>query len=110
MLLGVTLLLSGLKPTGLGPIGVEGIEVTKPPWYFLWLYPWENWIGLKALYIIPGILTVALLAVPFLDRSKERDPRRRKLWIALLVIAVLAWIGLTIYGAKTVPVSHTEMG
>ncbi len=111
VVLGVALLLSGLAPAGLGPAGVEGIEITKPPWYFLWLYPWENWIGLKALYIIPAILTVGFLAIPFLDRSKERDPRRRRFWIALGVLALLAWIGLTIYGHVTIPVEHVkEMG
>ncbi len=110
VLLGATLLLSGLAPAGLGPAGVEGIEITKPPWYFLWLYPWEDWLGLKALYILPAILTVGLLAIPFLDRSKERDPRRRKLWMAFGVLVLLALVGLTIYGAVTVPVSHTGMG
>ena len=110
VVLGGALLLAGLSPAGLGPAGVEGIEITKPPWYFLWLYPWEDWIGLKALYIIPGILTLGLLAIPFLDRSKERDPRRRKLWIGLGIAVLLAWVGLTIYGAVTVPVSHTGMG
>ncbi len=110
VVLGVTLLLSGLAPAGLGPVGVEGIEITKPPWYFLWLYPWEDWIGLKALYVLPGVLALALLAVPFLDRSPERDPRRRRVWIALGAIVFLAWLALTIYGAITVPASHTEMG
>ena len=110
VLVGIALLLSGLAPAGLGPAGVEGIEITKPPWYFLWLYPWEDWLGLKALYIIPAVLTVGLLAIPFLDPSRERDPRRRKLWIALGALVLLAWLGLTIYGAITVPVSHTGMG
>ena len=110
VLLGAVLLLAGLQPAGLGPNGVSGIEITKPPWYFLWLYPWEDWLGLKALYIVPGILTIALLAIPFLDRSRERDPRRRRVWIALGAVVLLTWLGLTIYGAVTVPVSHTEMG
>jgi ubiquinol-cytochrome c reductase cytochrome b subunit len=110
VLLGVVLLLAGLAPAGLGPAGVEGIEITKPPWYFLWLYPWENWIGLKALYIIPAILSVGLLALPFIDRSRERDPRRRRLLIALGVVIFLAWLGLTIYGHVTVPAEHVEMG
>ena len=109
VLLGAVLLLAGLAPAGLGPAGVEGIEITKPPWYFLWLYPWEDWIGLKALYIIPGILVTGLLAMPFLDRSRERDPRRRRVWIGLAVLVLAAWIGLTIYGHETVPVSHTSM-
>ncbi len=51
-----------------------------------------------------------LLAIPFLDRSKERDPRRRKLWMALGAAVLMAWLGLTIYGAVTVPVSQTGMG
>ena len=106
VLLGVALLLAGLVPAALGPAGVEGIEITKPPWYFLWLYPWENWIGLQALYIIPAILIGGLLALPFIDRSPERDPRRRKLLIALGLIAFLAWLGLTIYGHFTVPARH----
>jgi ubiquinol-cytochrome c reductase cytochrome b subunit len=110
VVLGVTLLLSGLAPAALGPQGVEGIEITKPPWYFLWLYPWEDWIGLKALYIIPGLLTLGLLSIPFLDRSAERDPRRRRFWMILAIVVLAAWIGLTIYGAVTVPVSHTGMG
>ena len=107
-LLGGVLLLAGLAPSALGPAGVEGIEITKPPWYFLWLYPWEDWIGLRALYIIPAILVVGLLAIPFLDRSRERDPRRRRFWIALAAVVLLAWVGLTIYGHVTVPVSHTS--
>ena len=106
VLLGGALLLAGLAPAALGPAGVDGIEITKPPWYFLWLYPWENWIGLQALYIIPAILIAGLLALPFLDRSPERDPRRRKLWIALGIAVFLAWLGLTIYGHVTVPAHH----
>lgn len=109
-LLGFMLVLSGLRTAGLGPEGVEGIEITKPPWYFLWLYPFEDWTGLKALYIVPGVLAAGLLAVPLLDRSPERDPRRRKPWIALGVVVLAAWVALTIYGWLTVPVSHTGMG
>lgn len=60
VLLGVVLLLSGLRPPGLGPAGVSGIEITKPPWYFLWLYPFENWLGVAALCAVPAVLTVEL--------------------------------------------------
>jgi ubiquinol-cytochrome c reductase cytochrome b subunit len=110
VVLGVVLILSGLRTAGLGPAGVEGIEITKPPWYFLWLYPWEDWLGLKALYIIPGLLTLGLLAMAFLDRSPERDPRRRRRWMLLVIVVLAAWAGLSIYGWVTVPVSHTGMG
>ena len=106
VMLGIALLLSGLAPAGLGPAGVEGIEITKPPWYFLWLYPFENWFGLWPLWALPAILTLVWLALPFLDRSPERDPRRRRFWIALGATTALAWIAFTIYGAVTVPVEH----
>lgn len=110
VVLGAVLVLSGIRTAGLGPAGIQGIEITKPPWYFLWLYPWEDWIGLKALYIIPAILTAGLLALPFLDRSRERDPRRRRGWMLLGIAVLVAWLALTIYGWATVPVSHTGMG
>lgn len=110
VLVGAVLIVSGLQPAGLGPAGVEGIEITKPPWYFLWLYPLENWLGLAALYVVPGVLAAGLVAMPWLDRALERDPRRRRLWMALALLALAAWLFLTIYGAATVPVSHTEMG
>lgn len=110
VLFGVALLASGISPAPLGPAGVEGIEITKPPWYFLWLYPLENWFGLDALWIVPGILAVGLVAWPFVERSPERNPRRRRLWILLGIAVFVAWAFLTIYGAATVPVSHTEAG
>jgi ubiquinol-cytochrome c reductase cytochrome b subunit len=104
--LGIALLLTALRPTGIGPEGVEGIEITKPPWYFLWIYPVENWFGLNALVIGPGVLVAGLAALPFLDRSAERDPRRRKPWIALGVLVLLAWAALTVIAFMTEPVAH----
>ena len=96
-------------PAGLGPQGAEGIEITKPPWYFLWLYQPENWFGLNALWIISAVLFAGLLLVPLLDRSRERDPRRRKLWVALGAMVLLAWLVLTILGATAQVASHVEM-
>jgi len=110
VVLGIALVLTGLFPTALGPQGVEGIEVTKPPWYFLWLYQPENWFGLDALWIFSAALFVGLLLIPFLDRSPERDPRRRPFWIALGAAVLIAWLVLTIVGATTEVVSHVEMG
>ena len=106
VVVGVTLLLSAFAPAKLGAAGIEGIEITKPPWYFMWLYPFENWFGLSPLYIVPGILSAGLLALPFLDRSRERDPRRRRFWIALGALVLLVWIAFTIYGRLQTPAEH----
>ena len=108
VVLGIALVLAAVRPAGIGPEGVEGIEITKPPWYFLWLYPLENWFGLDSLVAAPAILVVGLALLPFLDRNRERDPRRRSPWIALGALVILAWAALTIYGYFTVPVSHVE--
>ena len=109
VVLAVGLILSALAPAALGPQGVEGIEVTKPPWYFVWLYQPESWFGLDALWIFSAVLFVGLLAVPLLDRSPERDPRRRKLWMALGLIVFVGWIVLTILGKTAELVSHVGM-
>ena len=108
VVLGIALLLTALRPTGVGPEGVEGIEITKPPWYFLWLYPIENWSGLRSLVAAPALLVAGLVALPFLDRSRERDPRRRRAWMALAAVVLVGWAVLTVYGFLTVPVSHVE--
>lgn len=109
VVLGIGLVLSGLFPPAFGPQGVEGIEVTKPPWWFIWLYEPENWFGLDALWIFSAILFVGLLAVPFADRSPERDPRRRPFWMALGVAVLVAWLVLTIIGATTEIAQHVGM-
>ncbi len=106
VVLGIALVLAALRPTGIGPEGVEGIEITKPPWYFLWLYPFENWFGLRALVVMPALLLAGLAALPFIDRSRERDPRRRRAWMAFGSAVLVLWVFLTIYGFVTVPVSH----
>lgn len=108
VVLGTSLVLVAVVPVKLGAAGITGIEITKPPWYFLWLYPLENWFGLSPLWIVPGLLTLGLLSVPFLDRSREHDPRRRRAWMAVGTLVLVAWLFLTIYGAVTGPATHVQ--
>ncbi|MFQ5795009.1 MAG: cytochrome b N-terminal domain-containing protein [Candidatus Bipolaricaulia bacterium] len=97
-------------PAPLGFAPVPGAEVTKPPWMFLWLYAFEDWIGTAALLWIPVALFVLLALVPFLDRSPYLAPRRRPVTLIVGVILLFLLIGLTLYVALTPPVSHIEMG
>ncbi len=103
---GLVAILSLAIQAPLSSVGNTAIEVSKPDWYMLWIYSIENYLSLAA---VPYILTPALilmLIVPALDRSPETDPRRRKLMMALLIVAVVAFAALTISGALTPPKSH----
>ncbi len=58
----------------IGPVPVEGIEVTKPPWIFLPLFAIENWVGVPGLLWVSVAGFVVLALVPLLDRSPHVRP------------------------------------
>lgn len=71
----------------------------KPEWYFLANY--------QTLKIFPsellGLLVQAaagtfLALLPFIDRSSERHPLRRPIFLTLAIAGILLWLGLTIWG------------
>jgi len=71
ILIGIVTVLAVVAPPVHGPTPVEGIEVTKPPWPMLWLYPVENWVGVSGILWATLAIFAALLIVPFADRGKE---------------------------------------
>lgn len=99
-------ILSAVVQAPLSSTGNPAIEISKPDWYMLWVYTIENFWGLES---VPYILTPALILIlitPILDRGQETDPRKRKLMMALLIIAVLLFVGLTVSAAILPPESH----
>lgn len=96
-------------PPPLGPEPIAGIEVTKPPWFFLELYPLEDIFGVKSIFYATMLIFVLLLAVPFVDRKEDREPQKRKLMIAGLVIALTLYIALTLIGAFAATSAHLGM-
>ena len=92
-LLGLAGLLGVLFPQPIGPAPDPTIEVTKPPFVFYWLYPFEDWFGVNGI-LYAGIISFGLLAVlPFVDRTPFRAARRRPVVMVLgaaLLIAILA--------------------
>ena len=95
-------------PAALGPAGVAGMEVTKPPWLFLPLYGLENEFGLSALVWAPVVILLLMLLVPFVDRNQWVSPRQRKIVVIVgaLLIATLVVLG---YNAWRSPV-HSHLG
>ncbi len=91
----------------LGGEPVEGVEVTKPPWMFLWLYSLEN-IWVYSLIVAPSIIFTALLLLPFVDRSSSIKIHERKIAIVIFIIMLLTMVGLIINGIVTTAGHHME--
>ncbi len=96
-------------PAPLGPEPIAGIEVTKPPWPFLWLFPIESALGIQ--WLFPASITpfIILVAIPFIDRGEERDPRRRKLIVAAFLIGLAILLVLMLLGILSAPQNHLGM-
>jgi quinol-cytochrome oxidoreductase complex cytochrome b subunit len=105
VLVGVLTLLAVLLPPAHGPAPIEGIEVTKPPWPLLWVYPVEDWIGVVGILWAPLAIFAALLVVPLVDRSPEQHPRRR----LPVVIGAGVVVALIVYAAVRPVASHIGM-
>lgn len=95
-------------PPAIGPVADPEMEVTKPAFYFLWLYAAEDWFGVRAV-LYGGIAFFALLAlVPLVDRSPFRGLRRRRVMFAAAAIVLVALIALSLFAALTPAVKHAE--
>ncbi len=102
----IAIILSLLLPAPLTMRGVEGIEITKPPWYLLWIFPLEDIFGLGVIPYVSGMIVIILAAVPLVDRKGDTDPRRRKIMIAGMFVLVAIFVGLMIAGAITPIAEH----
>ena len=61
--------------------------VPRPDWYFLSLFQLLHYFpgqtAVVGAVLIPAAIALLLFALPLLDRSAEREPKRRRAWIAL---------------------------
>jgi menaquinol-cytochrome c reductase cytochrome b/c subunit len=85
----------------------DSAYVPRPEWYFLFLFqllkyfPGKlEWIGTT---IIPGIAVLALLLLPFYDRSPFRYWKKRKVAVAIMSAIVVGMVSLTVIAAATTP-------
>jgi len=80
---------------------------TEAPWYFWWLQGMLK-LGDKTLMgiIIPTILVILIVGVPYIDRNPYRSMYKRPFAVAIgvlavLVLVVLSYVGLPEYGIET---------
>lgn len=108
-LLGLLGVLAVLFPPSVGPPPVAGIEVTKPPWEFWWVFTLENWLGLSGILYgelaFFGLLTI----LPFVDRSPNRLWRRRPIVMAIAMVMLITLVTLTVLMAVTPAKQHLGM-
>lgn len=90
----------------LGEVIDPSEEKTKPLWMFLPLYPFEDWLGIKALLWLPILGIAAFTAVPFVDRFGSSSLRRRWILVAGAVIVIAALASLAIYAQASTPAEH----
>ncbi len=79
------------SPADLLAAGVEGFEVTKPYWAFLWIYAAENLFGTAGMLLAPLALFGFLAIVPLTDRGPGVLARvTRGLGVALFFLLIAA--------------------
>jgi ubiquinol-cytochrome c reductase cytochrome b subunit len=89
-----------MYPVNLGPPAnpADTQYIPRPEWYYLpifqWLKYWHGSITVVGVLVIPGILIVGIIALPFLDRSVERRPWKRPVATTAYAIVALFLMGL----------------
>ena len=85
--------------------------IPRPEWYFLFLFqllkyfPGKlEWVGTT---IVPAVGVLALLLLPFYDRSPFRHWSKRKFAIGLMGTVMAAVVALTVLAAVTTPPQET---
>src|SRR6202045_4614604 len=92
--------LSFFAPMKLGPPAnpADAQYIPRPEWYYLpifqWLKYWHGAASVVGILIIPMVLVIAVVALPFFDRSLERRPWKRPMAIGSYGFVLFALVGL----------------
>ncbi|MEQ1822165.1 MAG: cytochrome b N-terminal domain-containing protein [Fimbriimonadaceae bacterium] len=107
--LGIVFALANVYPPGLEAVANPSSTdfAPRPEWYFLGLYELLKIMPagyeVVATLVIPGIITMGMLFLPWLDRSKSRHPAKRG-WVMVAGMAAILLIGLmTLKGILETP-------
>ncbi len=87
-------------PMQLGPPAnpADAQYIPRPEWYYLpifqWLKYWHGAASVIGILIIPSVLVLAIIALPFLDRSIERRPWKRPIAMGSYAFVMFVLVGL----------------
>jgi ubiquinol-cytochrome c reductase cytochrome b subunit len=104
MTLGIIFIVAGLFPVELGvpfsPVGEVGI--TTPEWYLNSLYAFLR-TGIDRFFagvLLPTIILIIFIVIPFLDIGRKLTLRDRPFWVALGVMAASEFMLTTVWGFR----------
>src|ERR1700726_3232851 len=87
-------------PMQLGPSAnpADAQYIPRPEWYYLpifqWLKYWHGAASVVGILLIPMVLAVAIVALPFFDHSVERRPWKRPIAMGSYGFVLFALVGL----------------
>lgn len=87
-------------PIQLGPPAnpADAQYVPRPEWYYLpifqWLKYWHGAASVIGVLVIPTVLVMCVIALPFLDRSIERRPWKRPIAMGSYAFVMFVLVGL----------------
>jgi len=93
-------ILAFFVPVHLGPAAnpADAQYVPRPEWYYLpifqWLKYWHGAASIVGILVIPAILVICILALPFLDRSVERRPWKRPIAMGAYAFVMMSLVFL----------------
>jgi quinol-cytochrome oxidoreductase complex cytochrome b subunit/cytochrome c553 len=104
----------GVPPLEAPADPADASYVPRPEWYFLALFQLLKYfpgrLEVIGAIVLPGVLGALLALLPWIDRGPERDPRRRKLVSAAVLIGVVSVVVLTSLGWRDRPVNAAPLG
>ncbi len=81
--------------------------IPRPEWYFLFLFQmlkfFKGPLETFGSVVLPGIAVLALFLVPFIDRGPMIRLGKRTFAITFVILAAIAWTGLTTAAVITTP-------
>ena len=81
--------------------------IPRPEWYFLFLFQtlklFNGPLEIVGSVVLPGLAILALILVPFVDRSRMVKVTRRTAAFAFVALAAIGWTSLTLAAVKSTP-------
>jgi ubiquinol-cytochrome c reductase cytochrome b subunit len=81
--------------------------IPRPEWYFLFLFQtlklFSGPLEVVGSVVLPGLAVLALILVPFIDRSRMVKVTRRTAALAFVLLAAIGWGGLTAAAVMSTP-------